>query len=106
MNDSRSEIAERIFDELSARLRGLKSLSPAERELIRRCCADAVELQLRAMAAPDTPEARVMLLREKAHLHAQLHSLSAVAAARVSKAFWESVRSVVNAGVAIAFAAI
>ncbi len=74
--------------------------------MLRLCCLDAAELQLRAMAAPDTADARLALLREKAHIHAQLASFAAAGATRVSQAFWESVRAAVNAGVSIAFAAL
>jgi hypothetical protein len=97
-------LADRLFASLSDRLGDL-SLSPAQAELLRQCCADAAELQLRAMSVPDTPEARLLLMREKAHLQAQLASIEAAQASRVSRAFWDTVRDAVNAGVAIAFAA-
>ncbi len=83
-----------------------EKLSIAEQELIRGCCADAAELQIRALAALPTREAQLALLREKAQIHAQLMNCASLGAQRVADAFWGAVRGAVNGAVAIAFAAV
>jgi hypothetical protein len=105
-DESVRRFADRLLDQLLQRIGDLPTLPPAHLDLLRRCCLDAADLQLRAMAAPDTADARLALLREKAHLQAQLASLGAAQAARVTRAFWETVRDAVSAGVSIAFAAV
>jgi hypothetical protein len=82
------------------------TLDPADRELIAACCADAARLQLRALAAPQTPDAQLRLLRDKAQIQAQLQNLAAAGSVRLSAAFWDAVKEVVNGAVAVAFAAL
>jgi hypothetical protein len=94
-----SSVRERLGDSWDA-------LDPADRELITACCTDAAQLQLRALASPQTPEAQLKLLRDKAQIHAQLSNLAAAGAARVTTAFWDGVKNVVNGAVAVAFAAL
>ena len=81
-------------------------LDEADRELIAGCAGDAAALQVRALAAPQTPDAQLRLLRDKAQIHAQLANLAAAGSVRLSSAFWESVKAVVNGAVSIAFAAL
>ena len=81
-------------------------LDPADRELIAACCGDAARLQVRALAAPQTRDAQLKLLQDKAHIHAQLSNLAAAGNARIATAFWDAVKSVVNGAVAVAFAAL
>ena len=82
------------------------SLDAADRELLTACCADAARLQVSALAAPQTADAQLRLLRDKAHIHAQLSNLTAAGAARITVAFWDAVKGVVNGAVAVAFAAL
>ena len=100
------DITIRILTGIRERLPDWESLDPADRELIAACCADAARLQLRALAAPQTPDAQLRLLQDKAQIHAQLSNLAAAGAARVSSAFWDAVKAVVNGAVAVAFAAL
>jgi len=100
------DITIRILTGVRERLPDWESLDPADRELIADCCADAARLQLRALAAPQTPDAQLRLLQDKAQIHAQLSNLAAAGAARVSSAFWDAVKAVVNGAVAVAFAAL
>jgi hypothetical protein len=100
------DVTIRILTGVRDRLPDWESLDPADRELIAACCADAARLQLRALAAPQTPDAQLRLLRDKAQIHAQLSNLAAAGAARVSGAFWDAVKGVVNGAVAVAFAAL
>lgn len=83
-----------------------RRLTDADRALVRACCADAARLGVRALAMPRTRDAQLQLLRERAHIHAQLCGSFALGAARVADAFWEGFRATVNGAVAIAFAAI
>lgn len=85
---------------------GWEALSPADRELLSACAADAAQLQVRALAAPQTPDAQLQLLREKAQVQAQLANLTAAGATRVASAFWDAVKAVVSGAVAVAFAAL
>src|SRR4051812_34135770 len=71
-------------------------LDGAVRDKIIVCCVDAAELQLRALASPQVPDEQLKLLREKAHIHAQLASLAAAGAVRMTTIFWDAVRGVVN----------
>ena len=82
------------------------ALEPPDRELIAACCADAARLQLRALASPPTADAQLRLLRDKAQIHAQLSNLAAAGSARITHAFWDAVKGVVNGAVAVAFAAL
>jgi hypothetical protein len=100
------DVTIRILTGVRDRLPDWESLDPADRELIAACCADAARLQLRALAAPQTPDAQLRLLRDKAQIHAQLSNLAAAGAARVTSAFWDAVKGVVNGAVAVAFAAL
>ena len=81
-------------------------LDAADRELIIACAADAADLQVRALALPPGNDSQLRLLRDKAHIQAQLSNLAAAGAARVTGAFWDAVKTVVNGAVAIAFAAL
>ena len=83
-----------------------RRLTEADRSLVRACCADAARLGVRALASPRTRDAQLQLLREKAHIHAQLCSSLALGAGRVADAFWEGFRTTVNGAVAVAFAAL
>jgi hypothetical protein len=78
----------------------------ADRELIIACAADAAELQVKALGTAPTPDEQLRLLREKAQIHAQLANLVAAGSVRVSSAFWDAVKAVVNGAVAIVFAAL
>ena len=100
------EITVRILTGVRDRLPDWDSIDPGDRELIAACCADAARLQLRALASPQTRDAQLRLLRDKAQIHAQLSNLAAAGAARVTGAFWGAVRDVVNGAVAVAFAAL
>ena len=102
------DLTDSLFDNVRAALGPVwdDQLTPAERELIRACCADAAELEVRALAAPRTREAQLELLREKAQIQAQLANLAAAGATRVADAFWDAVRAAVNGAVTIAFAAV
>ena len=82
------------------------SLDAADRELITACCADAARLQVRALASPQTPDAQLRLLRDKAQIHAQLSNIAAAGSSRITHAFWDAVKGVVNGAVAVAFAAL
>jgi hypothetical protein len=100
-------VTQRILVHLRERLgRNWDRMSVADRELIAACAADAAQLQVRALAAAQTPDAQLKLLRDKAQIQAQLANLTAAAAARLGNAFWEAVRTTVNGAVAIAFAAL
>jgi hypothetical protein len=100
------DITLRVLSTLRERLPDWDMLDAADRELIAACCADAARLQLRALAAPQTPDAQLSLLRDKAHIHAQLQSLAAAGAVRIATAFWDAVKTVVNSAVAVVFAAL
>jgi hypothetical protein len=100
------DVTIRILTGIRERLPDWESLDPADRELIAECAADAARLQLRALAAPQTPDAQLRLLRDKAQIQAQLSNLAAAGAVRVSSAFWDAVKAVVNGAVAVAFAAL
>ena len=107
MSRATHDITIRILSSLRERLdNGWESLDPADRELIAACCADAARLQLRALASPQTPDAQLALLRDKAQIHAQLSNLAAAGSVRLSAAFWDAVKEVVNGAVAVAFAAL
>ena len=101
------DIAVRILAGVRERLGDAwDDLDPADRELIVACCADAAELQLRALASGHSPDEQLKLLRDKAQIHAQLANLAAAGSVRLSAAFWDSVKGVVNGAVAVAFAAL
>ena len=102
-----TDITVRILAGVRERLAdGWDSLDAADRELITACCADAARLQLRALAAPQTADAQLGLLRDKAQIHAQLSNLAAAGSVRVAAAFWDAVKGVVNGAVAVVFAAL
>lgn len=101
-----NDITVRILAGVRERLPDWDLLDAADRELIVACCADAAALQVRALASPQTPDAQLKLLRDKAHIHAQLSNLVAAGSVRVSAAFWDAVKGVVNGAVAVAFAAL
>ena len=101
------DIAVRVLANLRERLGdSWEELELPDRELIIACAADAAELQVRALGTPATADAQLALLREKAQIQAQLANLAAVGKVRISNAFWDAVKVVVNGGVAIAFAAL
>ena len=100
------DITIRILTGVRERLPDWESIDPNDRELIAACCADAARLQLRALASPQTSDAQLRLLRDKAQIHAQLSNLAAAGAVRVTSAFWDAVKNVVNGAVAVAFAAL
>ena len=101
------DIAMRILTGVRERLDDdWDTLDPADRELIIACAADAAELQVRALAMPPGGEAQLRLLRDKAHIHAQLANLAAAGAARIAGAFWDAVKGVINGAVAVVFAAL
>jgi len=83
-----------------------RRLSDTDRELIRACCADAATLALQALATPRNAELQHRLLREKAHIHAQLADSVALGAGALADAFWDGFRATVNGAVAVAFAAL
>src|SRR5688500_3418611 len=102
-----SDLTDSLLDNIRAALGSAwdERLTPAERELVRACCADAAELEVRALAAPRTRDAQLELLREKAQIQAQLSNIAAAGTTRVTDAFWDAVRAAVNGAVTIAFAA-
>ena len=100
------DITVRILTGVRDRIPDWETIDPADRELIAACAADAARLQLRALAAPQTADAQLRLLRDKAQIHAQLSNLAAAGAVRVTTAFWDAVKTVVNGAVAVAFAAL
>src|SRR4051812_48460331 len=101
------EVSLRILTGVRERLSdSWDDLDQADRELIAACCGDAAALQVRALAAPQTPDAQLRLLRDKAQIHAQLANLAAAGSVRLSSAFWDAVKGVVNGAVSIAFAAL
>ena len=100
------DITVRILAGVRDRTPDWESIDPADRELIAACFGDAARLQVRALAAPQTRDAQLKLLQDKAHIHAQLSNLAAAGAVRVAAAFWDSVKNVVNGAVAVAFAAL
>ena len=101
------DIAVRILTGVRERLSDAwDDLDEADRELIAACAADAAALQVRALAAPQTPDAQLRLLRDKAQIHAQLANLAAAGSVRLSSVFWDAVKAVVNGAVSIAFAAL
>ena len=101
------DIAVRILSGVRERLRDCwDDLDDADRELIVACSNDAAALQVRALASPQTPDAQLELLREKAQIHAQLANLAAAGSVRLSAAFWDAVKAVVNGAVTIVFAAL
>jgi hypothetical protein len=81
-------------------------LRDADRELVRACCADAARLGIRSLATPRNADLQTDLLRERAHIHAQLMSCVALGAGRLADAFWDGFRATVNGAVTVAFAAI
>jgi hypothetical protein len=82
-------------------------LTPADRALVKACCVDAAQLGLRALATPGrNAELQTDLLRERAHIHAQLSNCAALGAGRVAEAFWEGFRATINGAVTIAFTAL
>ena len=100
-----TDIAVRILAGFRERLSDTwDELDPADRELIAACAKDAAALQLRALAAPHTADEQLALLRDKAQIHAQLANLAAAGSVRLSAAFWDAVKDVVNGAVTIAFA--
>ena len=97
----------RILAHLRERLgAGWDRLEQPDRELITACAADAAALHVRALATPQTPDAQLRLLKEKAQIQAQLANLTAAGAARIAHHFWDAVRNTVNGAVAVAFAAL
>src|SRR5688500_3786304 len=101
------DIARRILTGVRERLSdSWHDLDEADRELIVACCADAAELQVRALAAGQSPDEQLALLRDEAQIHAQLANLAAAGSARLSAAFWDAVKGVVNGAVAVVFAAL
>ena len=100
-----TDIAVRILAGVRERLTdSWDDLDAADRELIAACAKDAAALQVRALAAPQTADDQLRLLRDKAQIHAQLANLAAAGSVRLSAAFWDAVKDVVNGAVTIAFA--
>ena len=99
-------IATEIYAQLKDRLGDawLHRFSPADQQMVRLCCIDAAELQVRALAAPRARDAQLALLREKAQINAQLANIAACEATHLVAAFWEAVAIVVNGAAALAFA--
>ena len=83
-----------------------RRLTDTDRELIRACCTDAAALALGALATPRNADLQRRLLREKAHIHAQLADSVALGAGALADAFWDGFRATVNGAVAVAFAAL
>ena len=101
------DIAMRILTGVRERLDDAwDDLDAADRDLIIACCADAAELQVRALSVPHSGDGQLKLLREKAQIQAQLANLAAAGKARVNAVFWDAVKGVVNGAVTIAFAAL
>lgn len=83
-----------------------RRLTDADRELVRACCADAARLGVKALATPRQRDRQAELLREKAHINAQLCNSLALGAGRLADAFWEGFRATINGAVTVAFAAL
>jgi hypothetical protein len=89
------DIAKRLLADVRARLGGTwDQIDENDRILISELSADAVALQLQAMAA--TPEQRDALLVERAVIDSSFDDLACVEAARVRDAFWGSVSDVLS----------
>ena len=86
--------------------RDWECMTEDERLLVRACCADAARLGVKALATPRNPDLQLDLLRERAHIHAQLAGCAALGAGRLAEAFWDGFRATVNGAVAVAFAAL
>jgi len=65
-------------------------LSDGDRLLIESCCLDAADLQLAVLQSGDDPSIADVLRREKAHVSAQIASLSAARGLAVERVLWES----------------
>ena len=83
-----------------------RRLTDPDRALVRASCADAARLGLRALATPRNRDLQLDLLRERAHIHAQLSDCVALGAGRLADAFWDGFRNTLNGAVAVAFTAI
>lgn len=101
-------LAERIFTGVKSNLgeRWQDRWGPRERELIRACCQDAAELQLKSLAASPTPEAQAALLRSKAQINAQLCNIAAAGSSEVADALWSSVRLILSGALSVAIAVV
>ena len=64
--------------------------STADQALVRDCCRDAAALQTSLLLIGDDTAAGELARREKAHITAQLLSISAAAGIAVEEALWES----------------
>src|SRR5688572_17554529 len=108
MQPTTHEIAMNILAELKRRLGEARyaGLGPDDRRLLRACCADAAELQVRALAAARTTDAHLALLRQRADVSGRLCDLSGAAGDDVPDAFWGAAKMVGNGGVAVAFASL
>jgi hypothetical protein len=99
-------IATEIYAQLKDRLgqAWADRFTAADQQVVRLCCIDAAELQVRALATPRDRAAHLELLREKAQINAQLANIAACEASHLVDAFWEAVGIVVNSAAAVAFA--
>src|SRR4051812_17749081 len=82
-----------------------RRLTETERALVRACCADAANLGVRALATPRNRELQLVLLRERAQIHAQLANCVALGEGRLADAFWDAFASAVSGALAVALAA-
>ena len=107
MDPNSSAVASNVLANVITALGPLweRKLTEADRALVRACCDDAARLGVRAMATPRTREAQLELLRERAHIHAQLSACLALGVGRLADTFWDAFRAAVNGAVTIAFAA-
>ena len=108
MNPKQDDIALNILGNVIRTLGPLweSRLTDVDRALVRACCADAARLSVRALATPRNRDLQLDLMRERAHIHAQLHDCVALGAGRLADAFWDGFRNTVNGAVALAFAAL
>lgn len=108
MPTSLETVADQLLNDLKQRLGRAwdERFDAAQRQLVQDCFSDAVQLQLTALAAPQTPEAQLQLLQEKAQINGQLANIADLEAGPVSDLFWQVVQRAVSTAVTIAFAAL
>lgn len=78
-----------------------------ERDLIDSVCQDAGRLQIMALGAASANEdEQKALLKEQAHINAQLANIVSINANEAAKAFWTAFNTVLNGALTIGMAAL
>ena len=80
-----------------------RRLTESDRALVRACCVDAARLSVKALATPRNREMQFELMREKAHIHAQLCSSVSLGVDALADVFWDGFRTTINGAVTVAF---